>query len=186
MRNAGKVMALGGVAGIIGSALATSATDHAYEMMIGFEVISAIGIVSYAYAELTWPRVRYIEETLEHKHLRWAKILTERAGGAAREGRCARVRRLEVRVQRYDRVTHDLVFMRDPEILRCLGQPAGPGQTGPAGEPAVPRLPGGPASSEPSVRSEPPAAESPPPSESLPPSEPLAPSSEIAPPPSGH
>ncbi|HWO21676.1 MAG TPA: hypothetical protein VNO30_23060 [Kofleriaceae bacterium] len=135
IRSAGKVMALGGVAGIVGSAFATNVTDSAHEMMIGFEVISAVGILSYAYAELAWPRVRYIEETLEHKHTRWAKILTERAAGAAREGRCARVRRLEVRVHQYDRVTHDLVFMKDPEILRCLGVRALPG-----GAPAAPDL----------------------------------------------
>lgn len=124
VRTSGKVMALGGVAGIVGSAFATNLTDKAGEMMVGFEVISAVGVLSYAYAELTWPRVRYLEEPLEKKHNRWAKILTERASGAAREGRCARVRRLEVRVQRYDRVVHDFVFMRDPEILKCLGAAA--------------------------------------------------------------
>jgi hypothetical protein len=121
VRSAGKWMALGGVAGIVGSAFATGLTDNADELLIGFEVISAVGVMSYAYAEMTWPGVRYVEETPERRHHRWAKMLTERAAGAAREGRCARVRRLEARVQRYDRVIHDLVFMKDPEILRCLG-----------------------------------------------------------------
>jgi hypothetical protein len=120
MRTSGKLMALGGVAGIVGAAFATSVTDSADDMLIGFEVVSALGILTYAYAELTWPRVRYIQETTEERNRRWAKILTERAGGAAREGRCARVRRLEVRVQKYDRVIHDLVFMKDAEILKCL------------------------------------------------------------------
>ncbi len=124
VRSSGKLMALGGVAGIVGAALATNLTDKAGEMMIGFEVISALGVISYAYAEITWPRVRYVEETLEVRHRRWAKILTERAAGAARDGRCARVRRLERRVQRYDRVVHDFVFMKDPEILKCLATPA--------------------------------------------------------------
>jgi hypothetical protein len=123
VRTTGKVMALGGVAGLVGAALATAVTDKAGEMMIGFEVISAVGVISYAYAELTWPRVRYLEEPLDVKHSRWAKILTERAAGAARDGRCARVRRLERRVQRYDRVVHDFVFMKDPEILKCLAAP---------------------------------------------------------------
>ena len=140
VRSSGKVMALGGVAGIVGAAFATNLTDKAYEMMIGFEVISAVGIMSYAYAELTWPRVRYVEETLERRHHRWAKILTERASGAAREGRCARVRRLELRVQRYDRVIHDFMFMKDPEILRCLdaapgAPPAPPAELPPAESP---------------------------------------------------
>src|SRR5262249_23661598 len=120
MRSSGKVMALGGVAGIVGSAFATNVTDKAGEMMIGFELISAVGIISYAYPELTWPRVEYVQETPERRHNRWAKILTERAAGAARDGRCARVRRLEVRVKNYDRVIHDFVFMKDPEILKCL------------------------------------------------------------------
>ncbi|HSK04878.1 MAG TPA: hypothetical protein VK932_26695 [Kofleriaceae bacterium] len=125
VRTTGKVMALGGVAGLVGTALATGVTDKAGEVMIGFEVISAVGVIAYAYAELTWPRVRYLEETLEVRHRRWAKILTERASGAARDGRCARVRRLERRVHRYDRVVHDFVFMKDPEILKCLATPPG-------------------------------------------------------------
>jgi hypothetical protein len=50
----------------------------------------------------------------------WAKVLTERAQGAARDGRCPRVRRLEIRVRGYDRELHDFVFMRDPEILKCM------------------------------------------------------------------
>jgi hypothetical protein len=125
VRTTGKVMALGGVAGLVGAALATGVTDKAGEMMIGFEIISAVGVISYAYAELTWPRVRYLEEPLDVKHRRWAQILTERAAGAARDGRCARVRRLERRVHRYDRVVHDFVFMKDPEILKCLAAPPG-------------------------------------------------------------
>jgi hypothetical protein len=127
-------MAIGGVAGIVGSALATRFSDHANEMLLGFEVISAVGVGTYAYAELTYPHSAYIAETTRDKHRRWAKILTERASGAAREGRCARVRRLEPRVHSYDREVHDFVFMRDPEIMRCLGS-APPTETAPS-EPA--------------------------------------------------
>jgi hypothetical protein len=135
MRTSGKVMSLGGVAGIVGAAFATNLTDKANEMMIGFEVISAVGILTYAYAELTWPRVHHVQETPEQRHHRWARILTERAAGAARESRCARVRRLEVRVQKYDRVIHDVVFMKDPEILKCLGAPESPVEAPPAETP---------------------------------------------------
>jgi hypothetical protein len=135
MRRSGEVMALGGVAGIIGAALVTGAVPHAREMLIGFEGISAIGILTFAYADLTWPRVEVVPETLEQRHHRWAKILTERAAGAAREGRCPRVRRLEVRVQQYDRIVHDAVLMKDPEILKCLSSPE-PGEA-PAGEAPV-------------------------------------------------
>lgn len=136
MRTSGKVMAIGGVAGIVGAAFATNLTDKAGEMLIGFEVVSAIGVITYAYAELTWPRVTYRQETLPERHHRWAKILTERASGAAREGRCARVRRLEARVQKYDREVHDFVLMKDPEIVKCLSAP--PGEPAPSGEPSPP------------------------------------------------
>ena len=134
VRASGKLMALGGVAGIVGSAFATNLSDKAYEMMLGFEVISAVGVISYAYAELTWPREHHVQEPIEERNHRWATILTERAAGAARQGRCARVRRLEAKVQKYDSVVHDAVLMKDPEILRCLGTPAAPGS--PTGEPA--------------------------------------------------
>src|SRR6185436_7241714 len=179
MRISGKVMALGGVAGIVGSAFAINVTDHAKEMLVGFEVISAVGIVSYAYAEITWPRVEVIQETPEERHHRWAKILTERAAGAARDGRCPRVRRLEPRVQQYDRVFHDLVFMKDPEIVKCLrtpdpaeSPPGSPAESPPPGSPS----PGSPAESPPPGSPSPgsPSAESPPgsPAESPPPSPP--------------
>ena len=142
MRTSGKVMAIGGVAGIVGAAFATNLTDKAGEMLVGFEVVSAIGVLSYAYAELTWPRVQYREETPAERHHRWAKILTERASGAAREGRCARVRRLEARVQKYDREIHDFVLMKDPEIVKCLWAPtATPPVPGPALAPAPPPPP---------------------------------------------
>lgn len=130
MRTGGKIMAIGGVAGIVGSAFAVALSDHANEMLLGFEVISAVGVVTYAYAELTYPGSSYVPESLTEKHRRWAKILTERAAGAARENRCPRVRRLEPRVRVYDREVHDFVFMRDPEILKCLGVPS------PSDEPA--------------------------------------------------
>lgn len=140
VRKAGMVMSLGGIGGIVGAAFASGVTESADEMLIGFEVVSAIGILSYAYAEITWPRVRYIEETPERRHHRWAKILTERAAGAAREGRCARVRRLEVRVQKYDRDVHDGMFMKDPEILKCLTAP--PDAPPPETEAPAPDAPG--------------------------------------------
>jgi hypothetical protein len=142
MRTSGKIMALGGVAGIVGAAFATGATPRAHDMLVGFEIISALGVLSYAYAELTWPPVERIEETPEERFHRWAKILTERASGAAREGRCARVRRLELRVQKYDRVIHDGVFLKDPEILKCLAAPGAPAAPGSP-------VPGSPASDSP-------------------------------------
>jgi hypothetical protein len=138
MRTGGKIMAIGGVAGIVGSALAVSLSSHANEMLLGFEVISAVGVGTYAYAELTYPSSTDRTETVPEKHRRWAKILTERAAGAARDGRCPRVRRLQPRVHGYDREVHDFVFMRDPEIMKCLG--GAPADATPS-EPAPPPPP---------------------------------------------
>jgi hypothetical protein len=132
MRTSGKLMALGGVAGIVGAAFATALTPRAHDMLIGAEIVSAAGVLTYAYAELTWPRVERVQETPAERFHRWAKILTERASGAAREARCARVRRLEVRVEKYDRVVHDGVFLKDPEILKCLAAPVSPAPVSPA------------------------------------------------------
>lgn len=138
MRTGGKIMAIGGVAGIVGSALAVSLSSHASEMLLGFEVISAVGVGTYAYAELTYPTSTDRSETVPEKHRRWAKILTERAAGAARDGRCPRVRRLEPRVNGYDREVHDFVFMKDPEILKCLS--SAPPEAAPAEPPPTEEL----------------------------------------------
>lgn len=124
VRMAGEIAALGGIAGLMMSTAATAATDGARPFIVAFSVISAAGIVSYAIGELGDPAFAPQAETVEQTHRRWARILTERAAGAAREGKCARVRRLEVRVRRYDAEIHDFVFLRDPEILRCLQSPA--------------------------------------------------------------
>jgi hypothetical protein len=124
-KTTGKIAAIGGVVGLIATALSTRYVDTTEEMLIGFSVVSGLGIVTYAWGELSEAPV-VIRETIPERHHRWAKILTERAAGAARDGRCARVRRLEGKVQKYDSEVHDFVFMRDPEILRCLEQQQGP------------------------------------------------------------
>lgn len=117
-------MAITGVAGILGGVLATRATPHGHDLVLGFSLVSAAGILTYAIGELDDPALAGAPpETLEQRHHRWAKILTQRAAGAAREGNCARVRRLEVRVRDYDAEIHDFVFLRDPEIARCLAAP---------------------------------------------------------------
>ncbi|MEJ7597008.1 MAG: hypothetical protein WKG01_03780 [Kofleriaceae bacterium] len=124
----GKVTAIGGVIGLIATAVSTRYVSTTEEMLIGFSLVSGLGIVTYAWGELSAePVVK--RETLPERHHRWAKILTERAAGAAREGRCARVRRLEGKVRMYDAEVHDFVFMRDPEILRCLEETAVPSPT---------------------------------------------------------
>jgi hypothetical protein len=123
-RLAGEVMAITGVAGIVGGVLATHATPRGDDLVTGFSLLSAAGILTYAIGELNDPaRAGPPSETLEQRHRRWAKILTQRAAGAAREGHCDRVRRLELRVRDYDPELHDFVFLRDPEIARCLSAP---------------------------------------------------------------
>jgi hypothetical protein len=117
-RKVGKVMAIAGVAGLIAAATTSTIFDHTQELVFGFSVISATGIGMYAAGELSAPDEP--AETMPQRHHRWARILTERAAGAARDGRCPRVRRLESRVRGYDREIHDFVFMRDPEILKCM------------------------------------------------------------------
>lgn len=123
-RLAGEVMAITGVAGIVVGVLATRATRRGDDLVTGFSLLSAAGILTYAVGELNDPaRAGPPPETLEQRHRRWARILTQRAAGAAREGNCDRVRRLEVRVRDYDPELHDFVFLRDPEIARCLSAP---------------------------------------------------------------
>ena len=118
-RTVGKYSSIAGVLGLIGSSAAVHQTRYANEMMLSFSVISLAGMLVFAAGELTTPEAVDAETIPERNH-RWARILTERAAGAAREGRCPRVRRLEVRVRTYDREVHDFVFMRDPEILKCM------------------------------------------------------------------
>lgn len=117
-------MSITGVAGIVAGVLVTHATPRGHDLVLGFSLVSAAGIVTYAIGELNDPALAGAPpETLEQRHRRWAKILTQRAAGAAREGNCARVRRLEIRVRDYDPELHDFVFLRDPEIARCLSAP---------------------------------------------------------------
>lgn len=126
-RLAGEILAIGGVVGLVTGGLLSTTTGHTGEIMASFSLMSATGIGLYAAGELTDPQFGPAAETTTHRHRRWAKILTERASGAAREGNCKRVRRLEKRVDVYNREVHDFVFMKDPEIVRCLeagGSPA--------------------------------------------------------------
>jgi hypothetical protein len=113
----GMVMALVGVATIITS---TVVSDHESELMVGGSALSAGGILLAAAHQMSTPEIVYVEEPEPIKLSRWARILTEHAAGAARSGNCAGVRKFEPRVRVYDLRYHDLVFMRDPEILRCL------------------------------------------------------------------
>jgi hypothetical protein len=136
-RRIGMVSSIAGVVGLMATAALQSYTTKTDDMLAGFSLLSAGGILLFAAGDLAAPESR--RETETEKFRRWARILTSRAAGAAREGRCPRVRRLEKRVNVYDREVHDFVFMRDAAILRCLGD-ATPGVEPGAAEPASPLL----------------------------------------------
>lgn len=116
----GMVLAISGVATIIASATVASNNDASDELMLGGSIASAAGIVLYAAHEFSGPQIVYKQENELVKLTRWARILTEHSAAAARNGNCARVRKFEPRVRLYDVNYHDIVFMKDPEILRCL------------------------------------------------------------------
>lgn len=113
------VASIGGVVGLTAGA-AASAVAETDQIVAVFSLISAVGIGLYAAGELTDPHYEVRVETTEEKHHRWARILTERAFRYAREGNCPRVRRVEKRVNFYDREFHDFVFMRDEAITKCM------------------------------------------------------------------
>lgn len=113
------VAAIGGVVGLTAGAAASAVADTD-RVVAGFSLLSAIGIALYAAGELTDPTYEVQQESTAEKHARWARILTERAFRYAREGNCPRVRRVEKRVNVYDRELHDFVFMRDEAIAKCM------------------------------------------------------------------
>lgn len=115
------VASVAGVLGLMASAAVQGYTDNTDDMLTAFSIMSGGGIVVFAMGELSLPPKGARQETETEKLRRWARILTTRASGAAREGRCPRVRRLEKRVNVYDREVHDFVFMRDAAIVKCLG-----------------------------------------------------------------
>jgi hypothetical protein len=149
-RRAGMIASIGGVVGLTASAAATAWVD-AEPAVAGFSLVSAIGIALYAVGELTDPTFGVRTESTADKHHRWARILTERAFRYAREGNCPRVRRVEKRVNFYDRELHDFVFMRDEAIAKCMTALSVPTEAPPF-EPLVP----------PAVDEPPPAPEPPP------------------------
>lgn len=123
-RKVGKVLAIGGVSGLIlGSTATYLLDDRTRPFLVAFSIGTTIGIFTYAAGELSVPA--QIEETIPERNQRWARILTDRALGYARDGHsCYRVRHIETRVRVYDRVLHEGVFMRDPAIQKCLAKPA--------------------------------------------------------------
>jgi hypothetical protein len=126
---AGEIASLTGVAGLIGGVLATPhvSSGHGHDLIVGFSVVSAADILMYAIGEIEDPAFATpAPETDEQRNHRWARVLTQRAAGAAREHDCDRVRRLEPRIRAYDPEVHDFVLLADPEVVRCLQAPEPP------------------------------------------------------------
>lgn len=140
-RKVGQVLAIAGVVGLVGTVALQGVVDED-PLLVGFSVMSGGGILTFAAGDLSQLDDGPPPETEQQKLRRWARILTGRAAGAAREGRCPRVRKYERRVHLYDPEVHDFVFMRDPEILRCLDTSLGEAPP-PASEPsdALPVVP---------------------------------------------
>ncbi len=121
---AAELMALGGVGGLVAVGISEHETStNMVPLGVAAAIVSAAGIIGWAVLELQYAPEAPPPETIAQRNRRWAKILTERASGAARENDCARVKRLEARVHVYDAEIHDFVFMRDQEIVRCLSEP---------------------------------------------------------------
>lgn len=110
--------------GVLATSLATSAAagTGAKETLIGvdigFGVVAVGALVTYLVADI------YDEEppsqSAQSKADDAAWDLTKRAREAARTGDCARVKKIEPVVKAKDPSFHDVVFMRDAAILRCL------------------------------------------------------------------
>lgn len=116
-RLVGEVLALAGVAGLMASGAINKWTDtDPHELAVASSVISITGLVTFAVGELTDEPTGPSAAT---KH-RWAKIWIERAQVAARGGNCERVASIEPRVRRLDPKLYELVFMRDPDVGKCL------------------------------------------------------------------
>lgn len=118
-KTVGKVVSLSSVGGLIVAAFAASYIGpNSREIVMGLSSLAAIGVGTYAAGDLSHPPAN--SESTAERHHRWARVLTDRAYGYARDGRCWRVRNIDPRVRHYDRDHHKTVFMRDPEIVKCL------------------------------------------------------------------
>jgi hypothetical protein len=115
----------GGLIGVLASSLAVAATsqhpdvkDAMIGVDIGFGAIAVGSLLVYLVADI------YDEEppsqSAQTKADEEAWEMTKRAREAARKGDCERVKKIEPTVKAKDPSFHDVVFMRDVAIQRCL------------------------------------------------------------------
>ncbi len=110
---------LGASAGVAATA-GTGAKDTLIGVDIGFGAVAVGALLVYLVADI------YDEEpqnqSAQSKADEEAWQMTKRARDAARAGDCARVKKIEVAVRDKDKGFHDVVFMRDVAIQKCLGK----------------------------------------------------------------
>ena len=115
----------GSLVGVLATSLGAAATsmhpdikDAMIATDIGFGALAVGSLVVYLVADI------YDEEpsnqTAQQKADEEAWDMTKRARDAARKGDCERVKKIEPTVKAKDPSFHDVVFMRDAAIARCL------------------------------------------------------------------
>lgn len=94
------------------------AKDAFIAVDIGFGAIATGALVTYLVADL------YDEDepkgTAQSRADEEAWAMTKRAREAARKGDCERVKKIEPVLAAKDKSFHDVVFMRDVAIAKCL------------------------------------------------------------------
>jgi hypothetical protein len=137
-RKTGAVFAIGGVAGLVTSGVIAKASDiDMTYVSIGAALVSLAGMAVFAVGDLsghpTGTAVAAADEPDGATKHRWAQTWLDRAQEAARRGDCERVQSIEPRIRRLDAELHDVVFMRDPDIVKCLHatEPEAPSRAAP-------------------------------------------------------
>jgi hypothetical protein len=125
-RKAGEILSIAGVAGLVtaGIIAKTSDTNVTY-VSVTSALVSLAGIGLFMAGDLSGQSqsgvaVAASSEPDEATKHRWAQTWLGRAQEAAQKGDCERVQSIEQRVARLDPELHDVVLMRDPQIVKCL------------------------------------------------------------------
>lgn len=103
----------------LGAAASKGSTKDAFVAAdVSFGALGLGSVVVYLFADAS-DTGRPMTEREIRQDQAWQ--LTKRARTLARQGKCDRVREIEPRVEQLDPSFHDVVFVRDVAIARCLG-----------------------------------------------------------------
>ena len=115
---------VGSLVGVLASSIGVAATagTGAKDVLVGVDVgcgvVATGALVTYLVADL------YDEDepkgTAQQRADEEAWQMTKRAREAARKGDCDRVKKIEPALAAKDKSFHDVVFMRDVAIAKCL------------------------------------------------------------------